>query len=106
MRSGGCSVAYYFIYALTVGGAIYAYRKRRMPAHRPGDFSLNRWFVPVAVAAFLYAAAVIVIALTRTGATPQPCTYSGLRSSGSCGTCCTCASGSQISPPASCARRS
>jgi amino acid transporter len=59
-----CSVAYYFIYALTVGGAIYAYRKRNMPAHRPGDFSLGRWFVPVAVAAFVYAAAVIVIALT------------------------------------------
>src|SRR5580658_1714213 len=33
-----CSVAYYFIYALTVGGAIYAYQKRLMPAHRPGDF--------------------------------------------------------------------
>jgi amino acid transporter len=58
-----CSVAYYFIYALTVGGAVYAYRKSRMPTHRPGDFSLGRWFVPVAVAAFLYAAAVIVIAL-------------------------------------------
>ena len=43
-----CSVAYYFIYVLTVGGAIYAYRKRRMPAHRAGDFSLGRWFVPVA----------------------------------------------------------
>jgi len=59
-----CSVAYYFIYALTVGGAIYAYQKRRMPGHRPGDFSLGRWFVPVAVAAFVYTAAVIVIALT------------------------------------------
>jgi amino acid transporter len=58
-----CSVAYYFIYSLTVGGAIYAYRKRRMPAHRPGDFSLGRWFVPVAAAAFVYATAVIVIAL-------------------------------------------
>jgi amino acid transporter len=23
-----CSVAYYFVYALTVGGALYAYRKR------------------------------------------------------------------------------
>lgn len=52
-----CSVAYYFIYALTVGGAIYAYRKRNMPDHRPGDFSLGRWFVPVAVVAFVYAAA-------------------------------------------------
>jgi amino acid transporter len=59
-----CSVAYYFIYALTVGGAIYAYRKRNMPAHRAGDFSLGRWFAPVAIAAFVYAAAVIVIALT------------------------------------------
>jgi Aminotransferase class-III/Amino acid permease len=43
---------------------IYAYRKKRMPAHRQGDFSLGRWFVPVAVAAFVYATAVIVIALT------------------------------------------
>ena len=59
-----CSVAYYFIYALTVGGAIHAHRKRNIPAHRPGDFSLGRWLGPVAVAAFGYAAAVIVIALT------------------------------------------
>jgi len=58
-----CSVAYYFIYLLTVGGAIYAYRKRLMPAHRAGDFSLGRWFVPVGLAAFGYAAGVIVIAL-------------------------------------------
>jgi amino acid transporter len=58
-----CSVAYYFIYALTVGGAIYAYRKQTMPAGSPGHFTLGRWFVPVAVVAFLYAAAVIVIAL-------------------------------------------
>jgi len=57
------SVAYYFIYALTVGGAIYAYRKRNMPAHRTGDFSLGRWFVPVAGVGFAYAASVIVIAL-------------------------------------------
>jgi amino acid transporter len=57
------SVAYYFIYLLTVGGAIYAYTKRLMPAHRPGDFSLGRWFLPVAVVAFGYAAGVIVIAL-------------------------------------------
>jgi amino acid transporter len=58
-----CSVAYYFIYVLTVSGAIYAYMKKKMPAHRAGDFSLGRWFLPVAVAAFLYTAAVIVIAL-------------------------------------------
>src|SRR3984885_8195893 len=58
-----CSVAYYFIYVLTVGGAIYAYAKKRMPAHRAGDFSLGRWFLPVAVAAFAYTATVIVIAL-------------------------------------------
>jgi amino acid transporter len=58
-----CSVAYYFIYVLTVGGAIYAYRKNKMPAHRDGDFSLGRWFVPVAGAAFVYAGTVIVIAL-------------------------------------------
>ena len=57
------SVAYYFVYALTVGGAIYAHRKRLMPAHRPGDFSLGRWFVPVTVGALAYAAGVIVIAL-------------------------------------------
>jgi amino acid transporter len=58
-----CSVAYYCIYVLTVGGAIYAFAKKKLPAHRPGDFSLGRWFVPVAVAAFAYAGAVIVIAL-------------------------------------------
>ncbi len=58
-----CSVAYYFIYVLTVGGAIYAHRKARIPARRPGDFSLGRWFVPVAFAALAYAAGVIVIAL-------------------------------------------
>jgi amino acid transporter len=58
-----CSVGYYFIYALTVGGAIYAHRKRTMPAASPGHFSLGRWFLPVALVAFAYAAAVIVIAL-------------------------------------------
>ena len=58
-----CSVAYYFIYVLTVSGAIYAYVKKKMPAHRAGDFSLGRWFLPIAVAAFAYTAAVIVIAL-------------------------------------------
>jgi hypothetical protein len=35
-----------------------------MPPHRPGDFSLGRWFAPVAGVAFAYTAAVIVIALT------------------------------------------
>lgn len=59
-----CSVAYYFIYLLTVGGAFYAHRKGTIPAGRRGDFSLGRWFVPVAVIALLYTAAVIVIALT------------------------------------------
>jgi amino acid transporter len=58
-----CSVAYYFIYVLTVGGAIYAYSKGRIPALRSGDFSLERWFMPVALAAFAFAATVIVIAL-------------------------------------------
>ena len=57
------SVAYYFIYVLTVGGALYAYTKKRMPSHRAGDFSLGRWFVPVAAIALAYAAGVIVIAL-------------------------------------------
>jgi amino acid transporter len=57
------SVAYYFIYVLTVGGAIYAYKTGKMPAHREGDFSLGRWFYPVAIAAFAYSGGVIVIAL-------------------------------------------
>jgi amino acid transporter len=57
------SVAYYFIYVLTVGGAIYAWRRARMPDHRQGDFTLGRWFIVVAVAAFTYAAGIIVIAL-------------------------------------------
>src|SRR6202167_2028235 len=46
-----------------LGHVIYAYRKRTMPSGSAGHFSLGRWFVPVASAAFLYAAAVIVIAL-------------------------------------------
>ena len=58
-----CSVAYYFVYALTVGGGLYAHLRRRIPGHRPGDFTLGRWFPAVAVAALLYAAGVIVIAL-------------------------------------------
>jgi amino acid transporter len=58
-----CSVAYYFIYVLTVGGAIYAYSKGRIPSLRAGDFSLGRWFMPIALGAFAFAAAVIVIAL-------------------------------------------
>ena len=58
-----CSVAYYFIYVLTVGGAVYAYSKGRIPSLRSGDFSLGRWFMPIALGAFAFAAAVIVIAL-------------------------------------------
>jgi amino acid transporter len=58
-----CSVSYYFIYVLTVGGAIYAFAKNRIPSHRASDFSLGRWFMPVAVAAFVFASTVIVIAL-------------------------------------------
>jgi amino acid transporter len=58
-----CSVAYYFIYLLTVGGALYAHQKQKIPARRPGDFSLGRWFVPVAVVAVGYASGVVVIAL-------------------------------------------
>jgi amino acid transporter len=59
-----CSVAYYCIYFLTVGGAIYAYLKGKLPAHRQGDFTLGRWFMPIACVAFAYATGVIVIALT------------------------------------------
>jgi amino acid transporter len=58
-----CSVAYYFIYVLTVGGAIYAHRKNKIPALRDGDFTLGRWFMPVAGTAFAFASGVIVIAL-------------------------------------------
>ena len=58
-----CSVAYYFIYVLTVAGAIYAHRNGKIPFHRAGDFSLGRWFLPIAAAAFTFAAGVIVIAL-------------------------------------------
>ena len=58
-----CSVAYYFIYVLTVGGALYAHWKGKLPSHRPGDFSLGRWFAVVAAVAFAYAAGIIVIAL-------------------------------------------
>jgi len=58
-----CSVAYYFIYLLTVGGAVYAYRTNRIPLGQPGHFSLGRWFLPVAAIALLYSAGVIFIAL-------------------------------------------
>jgi amino acid transporter len=58
-----CSVAYYFVYLLTVGGAAYAHFAKRMPAHRAGDFTLGRWFVPVAAAAGLFTLGVIVIAI-------------------------------------------
>jgi amino acid transporter len=58
-----CSVAYYFVYALTVGGALYAHLKRKIPGHRDGDFSLGRWFPAVAIAALVYGLGVIVIAL-------------------------------------------
>jgi amino acid transporter len=58
-----CSVAYYFVYMLTVGGAGYAHLKRKMPGVRDGDFSLGRWFIPVAAAAAVFTGGVIVIAL-------------------------------------------
>jgi amino acid transporter len=58
-----CSVAYYFVYLLTVGGAIYAHFAKRMPGHRAGDFSLGRWFITVAVSALLFTIGVVVIAL-------------------------------------------
>jgi amino acid transporter len=58
-----CSVAYYFVYALTVGGALYAHFKRKIPGHRAGDFSLGRWFPVVAIAALVYGLGVIIIAL-------------------------------------------
>jgi amino acid transporter len=58
-----CSVAYYFVYALTVGGALYAHFKRKIPGHRQGDFSLGRWFPAVAIAALVYGLGVIIIAL-------------------------------------------
>jgi amino acid transporter len=58
-----CSVAYYFVYALTVGGALYAHFKKKIPGHRAGDFSLGRWFPVVAIAALVYGLGVIIIAL-------------------------------------------
>jgi len=58
-----CSVAYYFVYALTVGGALYAHFKRKIPGHRAGDFTLGRWFPVVAIAALVYGLGVIIIAL-------------------------------------------
>src|SRR5580692_6993221 len=48
-----CSVAYYILYALTVGGALYTHVKHRIPGHRPGDFTLGRWFPVVAIAALV-----------------------------------------------------
>jgi amino acid transporter len=59
-----CSVAYYCIYVLTVAGAIYAHQKGRIPSLRVGDFSLGRWFMPVAVSALAFAGGVVIIALS------------------------------------------
>lgn len=58
-----CSVAYYVVYLLTVGGAGYAHFTKKIPAHRAGDFTLGRWFVPVAAAAGVFTLGVIVIAI-------------------------------------------
>jgi amino acid transporter len=58
-----CSVAYYIVYLLTVAGAGYAHFGNKMPGHRSGDFSLGRWFAPVAAAAGLFTLGVIVIAI-------------------------------------------
>jgi amino acid transporter len=58
-----CSVAYYVVYMLTIGGAAYAHFAKRMPAHRTGDFTLGRWFVPIAAAAAVFTLGVIVIAI-------------------------------------------
>ena len=59
-----CSVAYYFIYVLTVGGAIYAYVKRKMPG-APGGRLLAGPLVPPdrGRRIRLYRRGVIVIAL-------------------------------------------
>ena len=57
------SVAYYFVYLLTVGGALYAHLTKKMPGHRASDFSLGRWFITVAVSALLFTIGVVVIAL-------------------------------------------
>src|SRR6266513_5331162 len=54
-----CSVAYYFVYLLTVGGALYAHLSNRMPGHRAGDFSLGRGFVTVAVSALVFTIGVV-----------------------------------------------
>jgi amino acid transporter len=58
-----CSVAYYFIYLLTVGGAVYSHLNNRIPEGQPGHFSLGRWFLPVALTAVVYSGGVIFIAL-------------------------------------------
>src|SRR5207247_1976920 len=53
----------YFVYLLTVGGALFAHASNRMPGHRAGDFTLGRWFMVVAVSALLFTIGVVVIAL-------------------------------------------
>jgi amino acid transporter len=58
-----CSVAYYFVYLLTVGGALYAHLSRRMPGHRASDFSLGKAFLPVAISAAAFTITVVVIAI-------------------------------------------
>lgn len=58
-----CAVAYYFVYLVTIGGAIYAQMKGRIPEGRLGDFSLGKWFMPVAIIAMIYVTGIIVIGI-------------------------------------------
>ena len=102
-----CSVAYYLIYVMTVGGAIYAYQAQKMPSHRQGDFSLGRWFMPVAVRRLpLLGRRHRDRAVAARGPHRGASTCSAQRSSASCGTCSTCGHASSAELSGSTAKRS
>jgi amino acid transporter len=61
------AAAYYATYCLTVGAALWAFFRNKVPSARVGDFSLGRWARPVAVVAFLYAAGVVLDILAPQG---------------------------------------
>lgn len=62
------AISYYMMYGLTVGAAVWALIKRRIPAGDPNYFSLGRYAWPVAVVALLWSLTVVLdIALPQAG---------------------------------------
>ena len=88
-----CSVAYYFVYLLTVGGAIYAHFSKRMPATGPVTSPSGGGSSPSRYRALRSRSGVVVIALAPKEGHIAGSTCSAPRSSGCSGTCSTCGPG-------------